>query len=51
MVEKKNKVQLVFGERANISGKRGTKYFSLSRDFTSADEAKAFFKTLNLKQK
>jgi len=51
LVEKTTKTQLVFGERANVGGKGGNKYFSLSRDFASAQEAREFYYTLNLKQK
>ena len=47
MVELKTKVQLVFGVRCNVAGKRN-KYFSLKKDFTSAKEAIAFFKKLKL---
>lgn len=49
IVEKATKAQLVFGIRSNIAGKGSNKYFSLSRDFSSTDEAKSFFKTLKLK--
>lgn len=49
LVEKKSKFQLVFGVRSNISGARGRKYFSLSKDFTHREHAEAFAKTLQLK--
>jgi len=51
LVEKTTKAQLVFGERSNIGGKGGNKYFSLSRDFSSADEAKRFFSTITLQKR
>jgi len=48
LVEKATKCQLVFGTRSNISGKGGNKYFSLSKDFTTKEEAESFAKSLNL---
>lgn len=51
LVEKKTKIQLVFGMRSNISGKGTCKYFSLSRDFASKEEAEAFAKNLQLQSK
>ena len=51
IVEKKTKVSLIFGERSNISGKGANKYFSLSKDFATAEEAKAYAKSLELEQK
>jgi len=51
LVEKATKDQLVFGTRSNISGKGGNKYFSMSKDFASKQEAEAFAKSLNLQAK
>ena len=51
LVEKATKVQLVFGLRSNISGKGHNKYFSLSRDFSSKDEAKQFLATISLQKR
>ena len=50
MVEKTTKTQLVFGTRANIGGRRN-KYFSMSKDFASKQEAEAFAKNLTLQAK
>ena len=50
LVEKATKVQLVFGQRSNISGKGHNKYFSLSRDFSSTDEAKNFLQSIPLQK-
>jgi len=46
LVEKATKCQLVFGIRSNIAGKGGNKYFSLSKDFASKEDAIAEFKAL-----
>lgn len=46
LIEKATKSQLVFGVRSNISGKGGTKYWSLSKDFATKQEAIAEFKSL-----
>lgn len=46
LVEKTTKCQLIFGVRSNIAGKGGNKYFSISKDFATKDEAMAEFKAL-----
>lgn len=51
LVEKATKTQLVFGMRSNIAGKGSNKYFSMSKDFASKQEAETFAKSLNLKAK
>lgn len=51
LVEKATKCQLVFGVRSNIAGKGGNKYFSLSKDFESKQDAESFAKRLNLESK
>lgn len=48
LVEKATKAQLVFGMRSNLAGKGRNKYFSMSKDFASKQEAEAFAKTLTL---
>jgi len=45
--EKKTKFQLVFGMRYNIGGKQ-RKYFSLSKDFESQENAILFFNELRV---
>lgn len=49
IAEQKTQAKLVFGLRCNIGGKN-CKYFSLTRTFKTAEEARTFFKNLQLKQ-